>query len=122
MFCEAQWVDVIYEPLLKCLENITSIDGWDGLKSVKNSTLIAAFHKIKYFFGFSHRLSLKLKGSECNKLKAFQIIGSVKQVLQNVRSNIDETFISVYVSMTNMTRLAGLEDLAVPCKCGRQIT
>ena len=63
-----------------------------------------------------------MQGSECDILKAFQIIRSVKQVLQNVRSNIDETFASVYVLLTDMTRLAGLEGLAVTGKCGRQTT
>ena len=43
----------------------------------------------------------------------FQIDGSVKQVLQYVRSNIEKTFASVFVSMTRMARLAGSEDLAV---------
>ena len=121
----------IYEPVLQCLESITSTGGWDGnsgiqasglLKSIANSTFIAAFHTIKCFFGFTHRLSLTLQGSDCDILKAFRIIGSVKQVLQNVRSNIDETFASVYVSMTDMARLAGLESLEVACKCGRQTT
>ena len=51
------------------------------LKSIANYTLIAAFHTIKYFFDFTHRLSLTLLGSECDIFKAFQIIGSVKQVL-----------------------------------------
>ena len=140
MFCETQWVEKnnvtedfqkIYEPLLQCLEIITSTDGWDGnnviqaselLKSITNSTFIAAFHTIKYFFGFIHRLSLTLQGFECNILKAFQIIGSVKQVLQNVRSNISEIFASVYVSLTDMARLAGLECVAAPHKYGPQTT
>ena len=65
---------------------------------------------------------MTLQGSECDILKAFQIIGSVKQVLQNLRSNIDETFASFYVSMTDIARLADLEDFAVPWKCGRQTT
>ena len=119
------------EQLLQYLEIITSTDGLDGnsviqasglLKSITNSTFIAAFHTIKYFFGFTYRLSLTLQGFECDILKAIQIIGSVKQVLQNVRSNIDETFSSVYVSMTDTARLAGLEDLAILRKCGRQTT
>ena len=53
----------------------------------------------------------------------FQVIGFVvKQVLQYVRSNIDEKFASAYISMADMTRLACLEDLKVPRKCGRQTT
>ena len=138
MFCETQWVEKsnvtenfqkIYEPLAQCLESITSTDGWDDnsviqasrlLKSITNSTFIAAFHTVKYFFDFIHRLSLTLQGFECNILKAFQIINSVKQVLQNVRSNIDETFASVYVSVTDMARLAGLECIAAPHKCRPQ--
>ena len=66
---------------------------------------------MKYFFGFNHRLSLTLEGSGCDILKAFQIIGSVKQVLQDVRSNIEETFASVYVSITDMAKLAGLKNV-----------
>ena len=65
---------------------------------------------------------MTLQGSECDILKIFQIIGSVKQFIENFRSIIDETFASVYVSMTDMARLAGLEGLAVPRKCGRQTT
>ena len=82
----------MYESLLQCLESITSTDGWDGnsviqasgvLKSITNSTFIAVFHTIEYFFGFTHSLSWTLQGSECDILTTFQIIGSVKQVLQN---------------------------------------
>ena len=137
MFCETRWVDKsivlkdfhkMYEPLLQCLESITTTDGWDGnsviqaselLKSIANSTFIAAFHTIKYFL-WVHRLSLKWQGSERDILIAFQNIGSVKQIPLNVRSNIDETFTSIYVSMADMARLAGLESLALPFKCGCQ--
>ena len=103
----------MYGPLLLCLESITSTSGLDAnsviqalglLKSITNTYSIVAFHTIKYFFSFTHRLSLTLQGSECDILKAFQIIGSVKQVLQNVRSNIDKIFASVYVSMRDMGR------------------
>ena len=90
--------------------------------SITNSTFIAAFHAIKYLFGLTHRLSFKVQGSECDIFKAFQIIGSVKQVLQNVRRNIDDTFASNYVSMTDMARLVGLEYLVVPRKCRRITT
>ena len=95
----------MYGPLLQCIESIRS-NGWDDnsfirvsglLKLITYSTFIAAFHKIRYFFGFTHRFNLTLRGSECDILKVFQILGSVKQVLQNVRSNIDETFASAYV-------------------------
>ena len=67
----------IYVTLLQCLESITSTDGWDRngivqvsrlLKSITNSTFITAFQTIKYFFGFTHRLSLTLQGSECDIL------------------------------------------------------
>ena len=136
MFCETRWVDKsivledfhkMYEPFLQCLESITTTDGWDGnsviqaselLKSIASSTFIAAFHTIKYFL-WVHRLR---QGSECDILIAFQNIGSVKQIPLNVRSNIDETFTSIYVSMADMARLAGLESLALPFKCGRQTT
>ena len=91
MFCKTQWVEKnnvpedfqkIYEPLLQCLQSITLTNGWDSnsviqasglLKSITNSTFIAAFHKIKYFFGLVHRLGLTLQGFECNILKAFQL-------------------------------------------------
>ena len=118
----------MYGPLLQCIESIRS-NGWDDnsfirvsglLKLITYSTFIAAFHKIRYFFGFTHRFNLTLRGSECDILKVFQILGSVKQVLQNVRSNIDETFASAYVLITGMTTLAGLEGLDVPRKCRRQ--
>ena len=65
----------MHEPLLQCLVSITSTDGWDGnsviqasglLKSKINSTFIAVFHTIKCFFGLAHRLSLILRGSECD--------------------------------------------------------
>ena len=59
--------------------------------SIANSTFIAASNAIKYLFGLTHRLSLKVQSSEYDIFKAFQIIGSVKQVLQNVRRNIDDT-------------------------------
>ena len=121
----------MYEPLLQCIESITSTDASNSnsfiqasglLKSKTNYTFIASFHTIKYLFGFKHRWNLTLPCSECYILKAFQIISSVKQVLQNVGSNIDETYASVYASVTTMARLAGLEDLAVPRKCGPQTT
>ena len=121
----------MYEPHLQCLESIKSTDGCDGssviqvsgfLKSLRNSTFIAVFHTIKHIFGVTHRLNSPLQGSDCDILEAFQIIGSVKQVLQNVRSNIDETFPSVYISMKDIARLAGVEDLAVTRKCGCQTT
>ena len=114
---------MIYESLIQFLKSITSTDGWDGKcvihasglwQSITNSTFIAAFHTIRYFFGFTLKLSLTLQGSECDVLKAFPTIGCVKQVLQNVRSNIGETFASVNVSMTDMARLAGLEGLTLP--------
>ena len=81
MFCETRWVEKnivledfqkMYEPLLQCLEGITPTDGWDGNSVIQVSGLL---------FGFTHRVSLTLQGSECDILKAFQIIGSVKQVL-----------------------------------------
>ena len=121
----------MYEPLLQCIESITSTDASNSnsfiqasglLKSKTNYTFIASFHTIKYLFSFKHRWNLTLPCSECYILKPFQIISSVKQVLQNVGSNIDETYASVYASVTTMARLAGLEDLAVPRKCGPQIT
>ena len=80
------------------------------------------FSHNKICFGFTHRSSFILQASECDILKAFQIIDSVKQVLQNVRSNIDDIFALVYVKMTEMARLAGLEGLTVTRKCGRQTT
>ena len=92
------------------------------LKPIKNCTFITACHTIKCFFAFTRRLRESLQGSECDILIGFQIIGPAKQVLQNVRSNIEETFTSVYVSMRDMARLAGLEDFAVPRKSGRQTT
>ena len=61
-----------------------------------------------------------LKGSDYNILKVFQIVGSVKKNLQNFGSNTEKKFASVYVSMTGMRRLAGLESLAVPHKWRRQ--
>ena len=66
MFCETRWVEKnivledfqkMYEPLLQCLESITSTGGSDGnsviqasglLRSITNSTFCAAFHTIKY--------------------------------------------------------------------------
>ena len=74
----------MYEPLLQYLESITSADGWGGnsviralghSKSIANSTFIAAFHTIKYLFGW---FSIKLHGSECDILKTLQIIDTVK--------------------------------------------
>ena len=121
----------MYEPHLQCLESIKSTDSCDGssiiqvsrfLDSFRNSTFIAPFHTIKHIFGVTHRLSSTLQGSDYDILKAFQVIGSVKQVLQNFRSNIDETFPSVYVSMNDIARLAVLEDLTVTRKCGCQTT
>ena len=59
----------MYEPLLQCLESIKSTDGWDNnsviqtsghLKSITNSSFIAAFHTIEYFFGFTHNLKLDI--------------------------------------------------------------
>ena len=70
----------MYQPLLQCLESITSTDGWDGkgviqasglLKLLTNSTFLAAFHTIKNLFGFTNRLSLTLEGSDCDILKFF---------------------------------------------------
>ena len=72
------------------------------------------FSHNKIFLWFYLKLSLTLQGSEFDVLKAFPTIGCVKQVLQNVRSNIGETFASVNVSMTDMARLAGLEGLTLP--------
>ena len=56
---------------IACSKFLETWDDWDGnsvvqpptlLKSITNSTFIAAFHTIKYFFGFTHKLSLALQG------------------------------------------------------------
>ena len=140
LFCETRWVEkhttlndfnIMYEPLIECLEAVSSLEpGWDGkavteaygiLKQITSSTFIASFQTVLHFFAYSKGLSTKLQGSSLDVVEAFDMVNHMKSLLTNIRSDESRRdYNEVYLNMLKMAQKANTNELEIPRRCGRQ--
>ena len=139
VFCETRWVekhttlndfDVMYEPLLVCLEAIGSLEtDWDSkssgdayglMKRITDSTFIASFQTVLHFFGYVRGLSAKLQGSTLGIIGAYKMIDHVRSLLSTIRNDVDTEFKMVWEKMCKMAEKAHIASLECPRQCSRQ--
>ena len=135
VFCETRWiqrhvvleeVQLLYEPILKTLEKISSEKRWDcktmdqahGLtKNLTKSTFLVALRVCAYTLGFKKPLSAMLQGTCMDVIDGYKHI--VKEQLKTLCKNCDKTFIDeVWRSCQILVATAEI-DLIPPRRCGR---
>ena len=96
VFCETRWVEryivleevqLLYDPILKTLEKITTEKGWNRktidsahglLRNITDSAFIAAFSVCSYTLGFTKPLSTMLQGTSMDAIAAYKHIELLK--------------------------------------------
>ena len=136
MFCETRWVEkhstiqdfnIMYEPLLTCLDAIACTEqGWDTktvgeayglMKRITDST---CFQTVLHFFGYTKGLSCKLQGASLDIVKGYEMVTNVTSVLMHARQN-EQEYDVVFDKMIAMVDVIGNgSSLEISRRCGRQ--
>ena len=139
LLCETRWVERhtalfdfsrMYEAVVRCLASISSNTEkkWDSksvtdahglLHAITSDSFLVAFQTNMYFFGYTKGLSTLLQGSALDILTAFDEVQTVKRELQDIRSNAEKEFSSVFQTITEMAHVIGKEP-GIPRTCVRQ--
>ena len=136
-FCETRWVEKqttlidfndLYEPILLCLEAISSLEvGWDTkavssayglLKRITDSTFIASFQIVLNIFGYIKGLSTLLQGSSLDIIKAYQMVDQVRSMIAILRTDESE-YEDVFHKIEKMAKFGGT-DVRPPRRCSKQ--
>ena len=143
LLCETRWVErhtclfdfqILYEPLLECLESIRSRHDsdlkWDNktvtdanglLCQISTSSFIVSFQCARYFFGYTSALATMLQGSTMDIMSAYQEIQNVLDLFKEVREDAEKYFGKLYnESMLTMADVANIQ-ISVPRICGREL-
>ena len=138
VFCETRWVErhivleevkLLYDPILKTLEKITTEKGWDHksidsafglLKNITDSAFIVAVSVCSYTLGFTKPLSTMLQGTSMDVIAAYKNIELVKDHLNVLCRDCDRIFAEdVWNNCQTLAAISGTE-LNRPRICGRQ--
>ena len=138
VFCETRWIErhvileeiqVLYEPILRTLEKITSDWGWGCktvdtayslLKNITDSTFLVALSVCAYTLGFTKPLSTMLQGTSMDVIDAYKNIKLVKGHLNTLRKNCDKVFSDDVWNMCQTLARTAEIDIVPPRRCGRQ--
>ena len=138
VFCETRWVEryivleevkLLYDPILKTLEKITTEKGWDHktidsahglLRNITDSAFIVAVSVCSYTLGFTKPLSTMLQGTSMDVIAAYKYIELVKDHLNMLRRDCEKVFAEeVWNNCKTLAAISGTE-LSRPRICGRQ--
>ena len=139
--CQTRWVErhttladfeMMFEAICECLETIKANEKhcWDTktiteatglLASITSPAFIAAFKVNEYFFGYTKSLSCLLQGSCQDILVAYEEVQLIKAEFISIREKTPEKeFAKIFKTMLDMGKIAGLENIFIPRRCGRQ--
>lgn len=137
--CQTRWVerhtsmedlDILYPAVVHCLDLIANNTEniWDGkntteangLKYNLSSAFIAAFQVNLHIFRYTKPLSVLLQGSTMDLLSAYEDIKTVKTIIADLRKKPEKEFRPIFAKMMKIATAAGIEELSVPRRCGRQ--
>ncbi len=138
VFTEQRWVErhvvladvkIIYVPLLMCLRDITTANGWDTRTAVipaaglvaklTSPDFIVALQVASQLLGYTKQLSILLQGEQMDIIKTYKNIEIVKAQFNDIRNNVDAEYNPIWEKCEEMSREAGIE-LTAPRVCGRQ--
>ena len=138
VFCETRWIErhvvleevqLLYKPILKTLEKISSEKGWDRktmdqayvlTKNLTESTFLVALRVCAYTLGFTKPLSAMLQGTSMDVIDGYKHIELVKEQLKTLRKNCDKTFFDEVWRSCQILAATAEIDLIPPRRCGRQ--
>ena len=119
-------IHMLYEPLLKTLEKITTGRGWDNkatdsahslMKSLSDPTFLVSLNVCSYVLGFTKPFSIMLQATAIDVITTHQNIRLVKEQLNALRDNTDKVFEEgVWTSATKLATIAEVE-LTSPRVC-----
>ena len=108
--------NIMYEPLLTCLDAIACTkQGWDTktvgeayglIKRITDSTFIACFQTVLHFFGYTKGLSCKLQGASLDIVKGYEMVTHATSVLMHARQN-EQEYDVVFDNMIAMVDVIG---------------
>ena len=122
--------NIMYEPLLTCLDAIclyrtrwdtkTVGEAYGLMKRITDSTFIACFQTVLHFSGYTKGLSCKLQGAALDIVKGYKMVTNVKSVLMHARQN-EQEYDVVFDKMIAMVDVIGNgSSHEIPRHCGRQ--
>ncbi|XP_062512673.1 52 kDa repressor of the inhibitor of the protein kinase-like [Corticium candelabrum] len=147
LLCETRWVERhtalkdfrdMYFALVHCLQVIsgqiiatpTAASKYDAksvteanglLRSITSDSFIVALHCCTYLFGYTKCLSVLLQGSQLDVLEAYGEINQVLGLLEEIRSNSEREFSSIFASASAVTsRVLDQDHPQVPRLAARQ--
>ncbi|XP_062508479.1 52 kDa repressor of the inhibitor of the protein kinase-like [Corticium candelabrum] len=147
LLCETRWVERhtalkdfrdMYFALVHCLQVIsgqiiatpTAASKYDAksvteanglLRLITSDSFIVALHCCTYLFGYTKCLSVLLQGSQLDVLEAYGEINQVLGLLEEIRSNSEREFSSIFASASAVTsRVLDQEHPQVPRLAARQ--
>ncbi|XP_062512637.1 52 kDa repressor of the inhibitor of the protein kinase-like [Corticium candelabrum] len=147
LLCETRWVERhtalkdfrdMYFALVHCLQVISgqiiatptaaskydakSVTEANGLpRSITSDSFIVALHCCTYLFGYTKCLSVLLQGSQLDVLEAYGEINQVLGLLEEIRSNSEREFSSIFASASAVTsRVLDQDHPQVPRLAARQ--
>ena len=137
LLCETRWIQkrvvlaeihMLYEPLLKTLEKITTERGWDNkatgsahslMKSLTDPTFLVALNMCSCVLGFTKPSSIMLQATAMDVITAYQNIRLVKEQQKTLRDNTNKVYEGgVWTRDTKLCTIAEVE-LTSPRVCGR---
>ncbi|KAK3104654.1 hypothetical protein FSP39_007252 [Pinctada imbricata] len=137
VYSETRWVekhttlqafDDLYEPILLCLDAISSKErGWDSkavveanglLHKISEPIFVAAFQTILHYFRYMAGLSRKLQGSSLDILQGYRMVKDIREIILDSRAN-DTDYDQVYCRMDKMASSSSTP-LKVPRQCLQQ--
>ena len=119
----------IYEPLLECLELMTTEVGWDMktvteanglLTSLSSSKFICAFCVCREILGYTKPLSVKLQKSSLDVAQAYSEVTNVIGTLQNITENCDANFRTLFGGVISSMAQKCDEPIQIPRRCIKQ--
>ena len=138
--CKTRWLQRIdalhvfmdmFDSIIKALDNVvTNASSWsrdavvDAMslnKAMLDFEFIIALYVVERYLSYTENLTRSLQARALDILQAVDHIATLKQVLTDARSGIDEQFHLIFI---NATRCASKHSVAItmPRRCGRQTT
>ena len=122
--CETRWIErhtsienfsQLYEPICITLKDIAANhQSWDAksmtessvhLNTITSPGFIVAFMVNKYIMGFTKSLSIVFQGSMQDILVAYEEVNLVKEQLESVREDEEDTFDQIYNDCMGMAQI-----------------
>ena len=136
--CKTRWLQRIdalhvfmdmFDSIIKALDNVvTNASNWsrdavvDAMslnKAMLDFEFIIALYVVERYLSYTENLTRSLQARALDILQAMDHIATLKQVLTDARSGIDEQFHLIFI---NASRCASKHSVAItmPRRCGRQ--